>query len=511
MSTKIPNYNIAVGAVGNIIPTIATTQDPPSVQPPITPVEPVDVELTEEELIQQQEGRSEKLVELEGMLALRQRAKADITAKLNDPALDGSSSEFSRLSMMYEQNNRVLNDIDTLVKTANEKDEEDDDILTLENLTLLMLALGSSASIAEKIDTLVNGDDIEKVDAVAELTKNVDAITNKANRQKIMNANFGDQAQLSDLENLSAYNNQFGSLSSDLFNGQYGDILEANYQEFLKGNPGIDRDQFLTEYARANPVSPISQEINQKMSRMGQLKRGASEYGQIDRNSIMEGFNDASRFYKPVGQGGYGYKPQDFRSQEQNQVVENALGLMNGPESQLLRRNAMERVEQGGQLGTGTLRDITANALTGVDPSLQAQPYLRTGGLAKSILNTETAQRKRQFENENSLYTILQGDRAYTPAVSGVVNTGNVDPVNALGLAGKNSSINANNAYNSNPTTGLNYDPTSSYFGSVSAQNNNINLANSTQPGVGQNITDLGYGLNNFNTNLKNLQNNNQG
>jgi hypothetical protein len=497
-----PNANL----VTNIIPTIATTQEPKEVIEDIEPDEEIEVELTEEQIAQKESEKTEKEKRYEQVRIMKDSADrqlATLTSQLS--ASEGTPEYYGNLQAINTLNQFSL-DSGKILALKDEKDEEDEDILTLENLAMLTIALGQGVGLAESIDGIVNGDEIEKVSAIDQLTENVNAITNEENRQKIMNANFGDQAQLSDLENLSAYNNQFGSLSSDMFNGQYGQQLEASYQEFLKSNPGIDRDQFLTEYARANPVSPISQEINARMSRMGQLTRGASEFGQIDRNTIVEGFQDASKFYKPTGQGGYGFKPTDFRSQEQNQVVNNALGLMNGPESQLLRRKAMERVEQGGQLGQGTLRDITANALTGVDPSLQAQPYLRTGGLAKSILNTEEAQRKRQFENENSLYTILQGDRAFAPAVSGVVNTGNVDPVNALGLAGKNSSTNANNAYITNPTTGLNYDPTSGYFGSVSAQNTNIDIANSTQPGMGQNITDLGLGLNNLNTSLNNLK-----
>ena len=497
----------------NIIPTIATTQGTEEVIEDIDPEAEVEVELTEEERHLQEEKkkadaikRDAEIADLDGRIVRYGKARDKLRTDLDSGIYTFGSQEQLSAESQYLLINQMLADAQAVRLASTQKDEEDNDVLTLENLTMLVLALGAGTSIAETIDGMVNGDEIEKVNAIDQLTENVNAITNEENRQKIMNANFGDQAQLSDLENLSAYNNQFGSLSSDMFNGQYGQQLEASYQEFLKSNPGIDRDQFLTEYARTNPVSPISQEINARMRRMGQLNRGASEFGQIDRNTIVEGFQDASKFYKPTGQGGYGFKPTDFRSQEQNQVVNNALGLMNGPESQLLRRKAMERVEQGGQLGTGTLRDITANALTGVDPSLQAQPYLRTGGLAKSILNTEEAQRRRQFENENSLFSILQGDRAYAPAVSGIVNTGNVDPVNALGLAGKNSSTNANNAYITNPTTGLNYDPTSSYFGSVGAQNTNIDIANSTQPGMGQNITDLGLGLNNLNTSLNNLK-----
>jgi|11_taG_2_1085331.scaffolds.fasta_scaffold01063_2 hypothetical protein len=502
------SYKPNPGLVTNIIPTIATSKvDPVTPGDSIDPSDLVEPEVPTPEQIAQKESektaKEKRYEELRIVKESTDRQLAIVNSQLI--ASEGTPEYYTNLSAINKLNQFSI-DSGRILALKDEKDEEDEDILTLEDLAMLTIALGQGVSLAESIDGIVNGDEIEKVNAIDQLTENVNAITNEENRQKIMNANFGDQAQLSDLENLSAYNNQFGSLSSDMFNGQYGQQLEASYQEFLKANPGIDRDQFLTEYARANPVSPISQEINARMSRMGQLTRGASEFGQIDRNTIVEGFQDASKFYKPTGQGGYGFKPTDFRSQEQNQVVNNALGLMNGPESQLLRRKAMERVEQGGQLGQGTLRDITANALTGVDPSLQAQPYLRTGGLAKSILNTEEAQRKRQFENENSLYTILQGDRAYAPAVSGVVNTGNVDPVNALGLAGKNSSTNANNAYITNPTTGLNYDPTSSYFGSVGAQNTNIDIANSTQPGMGQNITDLGQKGLNLKTTLDNLK-----
>ena len=61
---------------------------------------------------------------------------------------------------------------------------------------------------------------------------------------------------------------------------------------FLKNNPDIGRDQFLVEFARQNPTSQISQDINQKLSRFGQIKRGASEFGEIDRGTIAEGFQE---------------------------------------------------------------------------------------------------------------------------------------------------------------------------------------------------------------------------
>lgn len=496
VNTKVPSVRVPKIATSQPLPS----QDEPSVQPEIEPVAP---ELTEEEIQANQEAREAEIAKIQEIQQYQNNVETAVKEKIQSYDGDYSSVEYSRLIAVLGEVRSQQAEAKTLLEKATEKDEDDEDLLTLENLAILTIALGSGVQVAESIDKMINGDDVEQLDAREEISKNVDAITDPVNRQKIINATFGDNAQLSDLENLSAYNNQFGSLSSDMFNGPDGQLLEQTYQEFLKANPDIDRDQFLVEFARQNPFSPISQNINQKLSRMGQLDRGASEFGQIDRNTMIEGFQDASNFYKPKGQGGYGFQPQDFRSQEQNQVVDRALGLMDGPEAQLLRRNAMERVQQGGALPTDTLRDITANSLTGVDPSLQAQPYLRSGGLAKSILNTSEAQRKRQFDNEASLYSILQGDRNYMPSVSGVVNTGNVDPVSALGLAGKNSSINANNAYQTNPTEGYNYDPTSGYFGSVTTQNANINMANNMQPSTGENITDLGTGLGNLNTNLQ--------
>ena len=400
---------------------------------------------------------------------------------------------------------KAFSDLSAVSATKGAKDKEGKDKFGLTELSLLVLALGAGVQVAESIEEMINGDDIDNIDVREELRKNTEAITDPVVRQKIIDASYGDQGALNDLENLSTYNNQFGSLSSDMFNGPNGQELEGQYQKFLETNPGIDRDQFLVEFARTNPTNPISQDINRKLSRMGQVTRGASEWGEIERKSILEGMQDAGKFYKPTNQGGYGFTPDQFRSDEQNQVVDHAMGLVNSPEARLLKQNAYERVQTGGELGRDALREITGNALTAVDPSLQAQPYLRGGGLANSVLNTELAQRKRLMEDEQALFGIVQGERNYAPALSGVVNTNTVDPVNAMGLSGKNSSANANNAYNTAPATGLNYDPTSGYMGAVTAQNANINQANKLQPSTGENISNVGSNIDDLNKALEGL------
>ena len=426
-----------------------------------------------------------------------------MTQQLN--TLTPGTTEHAQLRARIGSTMADMAQTENILRTRDAKDKEGKNKFGLQELSMLILAMGAGVSVVESIDRIMNDEDISSINVRDELLKNTEAITDPVVRQKIIDASYGDQQALNDLENLSTYNNQFGSLSSDMMNSPYGETLEQMYQEFSKDNAGIDRDQFLVEFARANPTSEIAQDINQRLSRMGQIGRGANEFGEMARASIAQGMRDAGRFYTPVAQGGYGFTPGQFRSSEQNEVVDRAMGLLNSPEAEMLKRNVAERVASGGKLGQDALREITGDALTAVDPSLQAQPYLKGGGLANSVLNTELAQRKRLMEDEQSLFGILQGERNYMPGLSGIVNVNTVDPVKAMGLTGKDSSTNAINSYNTAPATGLNYDPTSGYMGSVTAQNANINQANMMKPSTGSMVTDLGNNVGDLNKALEGL------
>ena len=489
MSTYATNSgNSNSGNSSSFIPTLPTTQDTKSPKPNI-----------QEDPVADTEKREELKKGLDDISVRQQEQKQALMAYLSSTSPSDPS--------YYQANNALLN-LESQMATHErvKKIAEEEDKFSLKDLALVTTAVGAGVATLEGLDNVLNGDDISSVNFAEELFKNTEAMTNPEVRQMIINASYGDQQSLTDLENLSNYGNQFGSLSSDMFNGEYGSELESTYQEFLKNNPDIGRDQFLVEFARQNPTSQISQDINQKLSRFGQIKRGASEFGEIDRGTIAEGFQDASRFYKSESEGGYGFKPTDFRSDEQNRAVDYAFGLADSPEAKLLRENAVGRVRSGGRLGEDALRQITGDALTSVDPSLQAQPYLNSGGLAKSVLNTEFAQRKRLMEDESSLFKILNADRDYADNLSGVVNSNNVDPVSAFGLAGKNSAVNANSAYSTNPTTGLNYDPTNAYASSVTAQNANIAQANSLSPGYGSQIKDLAGNVGDINQAIEGLK-----
>ena len=119
------------------------------------------------------------------------------------------------------------------------------------------------------------------------------------------------------------------------------------------------------------------------MSRMGQLEKSSNAIFDINTKQTIAGFNNARDFYKPLNEGGMGYRPDDFRSQEQKDITASAMGLVNNADMQMLKDSVGRRVRQQGELGTDELRDITGSALTSVDPSLQNQAYLRSGGLAR--------------------------------------------------------------------------------------------------------------------------------
>ena len=81
--------------------------------------------------------------------------------------------------------------------------------------------------------------------------------------------------------------------------------------------------------------------------------------------------------------------------------------------------------------------------------------------------------------------------------LNNVVASNTVDPVSAFGLKGSNNQL-ANTIYSSNPTNSLNYDPTSSYFSSITGMNKNIQQANMIQPSTSSGLIDLGDKAQNF-------------
>ena len=412
-----------------------------------------------------------------------------------DPLSEGATEQQLKLQQQI-LNLKFANERLEEVKLEREKkDKEGNDKWGIKEYGALITLIGGGLAIGEGLDRLFNSEDLSELNVTDELRKSAQASTDPETMDMIINAGYRDQPKITDLENLANYGNQFGSLSNELFNDPtYGTQLESSYQEFLKENPGIGRDQFLTEFARNNPMNPLSQVITQKLSRIGQLEKSTGQIANISRNETLKGLDMASKFYQPTSAGGLGFTPEQFRSPEQQAIVDRTMGLVNSDEVNLLRNSVADRVRSQGRLGIDELRDITSDALTSVDPSLANQQYLGSGGLARSVLNTSSAKRNRLIQDESALNTILNAERGFIPTANNVVQTNTIDPVRAFGLSGTEASL-ADKVYSTNPTQGINYDPTSAYYSSLTGINQNIKQANLQQPSTSSEVTNIGQNV----------------
>ena len=421
---------------------------------------------------------------------------ADLTTTEGQGAYFASQQ---RLMMLNEQllTLTLLNQqLDTKVKDKETGEEKDK--WSLKDIGLVLSLVASGLSLGDSITKLFEDDDISEIDVGEEMRKAIELQTDPEIADQMINSAYRDMPRLTDLENLSAFRNQFGSFAGEYFNDpNIGEELESLYQDFIIDNPDVSRDQFLMEFANANPTDPLSQKIQYDSSRMGQLARTTSQLRDINLRDTITGFNQARDFYKPLNEGGMGFRPDDFRSQEQKDITAKAMGLVNNPDMQLLKDSIGRRVRNQGRLETDELRDITNASLTSVDPSLQNQAYLRSGGLARSILNTSSAMRNRLTADESAYGRLLGEDRANVTTANNVIASNTINPAEAFGLEGTNTSL-ANQIYTTNPTNSLNYDPTSQYFSSMSGINANIRQANAMGDSIGTKATDVANSANSF-------------
>ena len=275
---------------------------------------------SESEGMSQEEIDAEKQAYKEALEEAKERnSKNRANLILNSSSLDANADDYNATQLSLNQQIQQLEitnlRIDKLIEEAEKKDEEGNDKWGLKEYGALVAMVGGGLAIGESLDRLMNNDDLSEIDVMDELRNNAIASTDPEVMDMIINASYRDQPKITDLENLSNYRNQFGSLSNEMFNDStYGAELETSYQEFLKDNPGVGRDQFLTEFARANPMNPLSQLITNKLSRMGQLEKSAGLLSEIDRNQQIQGFDTARNFFKPIGEGGLGFTPEEFRT-----------------------------------------------------------------------------------------------------------------------------------------------------------------------------------------------------
>jgi len=446
--------------------------------------------LTEEEQASSDAERDEQIALLDSQITTIQAEQEKLQEIINSADTSTSEGQNSYLQAMSANNALMQNLVFTQIlrDQAKEKVVDDDgkekDKWGLKELANVVTLLGAGIAVGDSLMSLLDDDEIQPIDIQEEVRKATEASTDPVVADKLISAGYRDQPRITDLENVASYRNQFGSLSGELFRDPaVGSALESAYQKHLEDNPNIqmNRDQFIAEFAENNPMHPLSGFIQQKLSRMNQIAQSSSDLYNIDTGLKLRGFDHARNFYKPIDEGGMGFTPDSFRSGEQKQIVNRAMGLVNNPDTQLLRDSIGRRVRSQGELSTDEIRDITGSALTSVDPSLQNQQFFRSGGLARALLNNAGAKRNRLIQDEASYASLMGQERADITTANNVVASNTIDPVSAFGLQGSNTQL-ANQIYSTNPTQGLNYDPTSQYFSSLSGANASIAQANMATP-----------------------------
>lgn len=450
--------------------------------------------LSEEELSRQdyKKATEESMETLKSDIASLESASKSLDIVNNPDDYDrylriDSTLKLKRKELLLAQ--QLVGDIDTkkFQRDADGdiiKDEQgnpiEEDKWDINDLALLVGLMGAGATFADSIFSLFDNDETEPINAKDEIIKATEATTDPVVMDKILDASYRDMPRVTDLEQLTSYRNTFGSLSGDYFNTEYGPELESKYQEWVKDNPYGNRDQFLVDWSDTNPTNPLAISIRQQLSQLGQMDRSGKILAEMDAGLIRDGMTRAKNFYKPTEMGGMGFRPGDFRTNEQAQLVRKTMGLANDSGLNQVKQNIGSRINTGGRLGADEVRDITASSLTSVDSSLANQAYLRNGGLSRAVLNNSTAQRNRLREDEASMLGVVQAQQSFMPTANAIVASNTINPVTAFGMPGSQSEL-AGQIFNNTPT-GQNYDPTSAFMSSIIGANANIAQANSLNP-----------------------------
>ena len=363
----------------------------------------------------------------------------------------------------------------------------------IDDLKDVISAVGAGVSIW---DAFKGTDDIN-IDIGQQLKDNLAALTDPDLRADMKQAQYEDQPEYGYMDQLAKYGEMFGDPTVEVFgDDQHGTRMTNEFNQARLQDPDLTKEQFLRDWMRQNPNDPLAGELNQKFSAMGQIERATKEYGQIGRDETVANVDAAMKFYQPKDAGGYGFTAEGLRAPDVQKSVDYALGRAFGKEATDLRQRRYEEFQKGGVLGEETLSDLQQSAFKGVDPSLQAQTKFGGGGLAKALLGTEMATRERRREGEGDLLQVLQAERAYAPALSGIMQASTPDPLTVMGVNAVSPGAGSDVYARSGQQGTAMYDPTGAYSASSQQQALMAEMFNQQYgPNLGEQIGDIAEGM----------------
>ena len=423
-----------------------------------------------------------------------QGRRIDVASKILE--LKNSGDPFGELPGLEDQ----LADIDSNIEGLTEEEGKTqiinqkikDGKFGLDDLKNVLTAVGAGVSIW---DAFKGTDDIN-INVGNQLKENLAAMTDKDLRGDMKQAQYEDQPEFGYMEQLAKHQEMFGDPTVDVFGGEQGDRMESEYNLAKLTDDDLTKEEFMGNWIRENPDDPYAQELNQKFSAMGQIGRATEEYGQIGRDETLRNVGEASRFYQSKEAGGLGYTAEQFRSPDMQKSIDYALGRAFGKEATDLRERRYEEFQKGGVLGEETLSALQQSAFKGVDPSLQAQTKFGGGGLAKAVLGTEMATRQRRREGEGDLLQTLQAERAYAPALAGIMQANTPDPLTIMGVNSVSPGAGASVYGQAGEIGTAMYDPTNAYSSSTQQQSLMADMFNQQYgAGLGEQIGDIAEGM----------------
>ena len=346
----------------------------------------------------------------------------------------------------------------------------------LDDVKDILGALAAGMGIWQVLDNMSGGGDAPSVNPTEVLKANLEAITDPEVRARMQQTQFEDQPTYVGLEQMKKFQRQHGLFSSTAFNDpEYGAELKAGFDQARAAAAAegrqLTQEEYMLQVMREHPTHPASVAMEKALSGIGQIERSTAGLGQIRRGEQMANLAAATDIYAPLEEGGFGYKPSDFRAPDVQKSVDYALGRAFGPEATQLRKSIFDDVATGGRLGDQALTDLRDRSLAGLSPEMQNQSMYGKGGLAEVLLNTEEAQRKRRQQSQQMGMALMAQERAYATPLAGVMQAASADPLTLMGVQGTSTGAGANVYAGSGTDVGsAMYDPTTGYAGSMASQ-----------------------------------------
>ena len=225
----------------------------------------------------------------------------------------------------------------------------------------------------------------------------------------------------------------FGDPAAELF-GEFPEMEEL-YASAKADDPGLTRAEFLMDYARKFPQTEVARSFEKKLSQVGNMGDLSTALTEIGRKDTLDRMDAASRMYLSKDEGGYGFAPEQFRTEGQQQSVDFAKYMMDGGRMAELEESIYGDLAKGGDHDDGYYRGMSERVLGGMAPSLARQSGLLGGGpqrLARQMTGDYEKTKSNRQASAVNFENMLNSKGA---TASNVINANTLSATDAMGVS----------------------------------------------------------------------------